>query len=816
MSVMPASASSVPVAPLSADQLYHAVDPHSLPYQRSDQAEALGHPVGQPRAVDAVRFGIGMTGEGYNLFCMGPEGTGKASLVRSFVSAAAAERPQPLDWCYVHNFSTPEKPRAVSLPAGTARTFAKAMDHLIDELRHAIPAAFDSDQYRARRRAIEDEFKSRQESLIDSHRDTAKGKDIALMRTPMGLALAPIRDGEVLSADVFENLPEDEQASWKARMQTLQEELETALRQVPRWEKEKREQVKALNREIADEAVSHLIEDLKQDCEDCSPAASYLRDVQDDILENVSQFLPDADDEPKGPVMMRRESDDGVFRRYRVNVLVTQEDKTGAPVIEEDHPIQPNLVGRIEHRQQFGALVTDFNLIRAGALHRANGGFLILEARKLLTQPFAWDDLKRALRKREIRIEAPGSSWGMWSTQTLEPEAIPLDVKVVLLGEPQLFYLLSEMDPDFPELFKVVADFDVEMSRDAQTLRDLALLLADMGRRKNLRPLGADAVARVIEYSTRLAEDRDKLSTNMGELADLLREGDYMAAQAGAELVQADHIRAAIAGRERRADRIPLAMQQEMEHHTILIATEGQAVGQINGLAVLEAGPSVFGKPTRITARVRMGRGELTDIEREADLSGPLHSKGVMILSSFLASRFAEDQPLPIHATIVFEQSYGMVDGDSASSTELYAVMSVLSGLPVRQDLAVTGSVDQFGRVQAIGGVNEKIEGFFDLCKARGLTGQQGVLIPATNVRHLMVREDILAACQAGQFHIYPIETVDQGIEILTGVPAGALNDAGEWPLGSVNRAIAVKLAMWSRRQRDHDAGGDPRRRGEK
>ncbi|GAB3444962.1 Lon protease family protein [Insolitispirillum peregrinum] len=801
-----------PVAPLAAEHLYHVVDPALLPYQRSDQAEAITHPVGQSRAVEAVRFGLGMTGEGYNLFCMGPEGTGKASLVRSFVTAAAAQRSQPEDWCYVHNFTTPEKPRALALPAGTARAFAKAMDCLIEELRHAIPAAFDSDQYRARRRAIEDEFKARQEALIDAHRDTAKGRDIALMRTPMGLALAPIHDGEVVSADDFANLPEEQQAEWKARMQGLQDELENALRQVPRWEREKREQVRTLNKETADAAVSHLIDDLQQDYDSASPAAAYLRAVHDDVLENVGAFLPDGDDDKNNP-MLKAANEDGPFRRYKINVLVSHDDSTGAPVIEEDHPIQPNLVGRIEHRQQFGALVTDFNLIRAGALHRANGGFLILEARKLLTQPFAWDDLKRALRKREITIEAPGSSWGMWSTQALEPEAIPLDVKVILLGEPSLFYLLSEMDADFRELFKVVADFDVDMPREQQTLHDLALLLADMARRKNLRPLGADAVARVIEYSSRLSEDREKLSTNMGELADLLREGDYMAAQAGASLVSAEHIRAAIRGRERRADRIPLAMQEEMEHHTIRIVTDGDAIGEINGLAILEAGPTIFGKPSRISTRVRMGRGELIDIEREAELSGPLHSKGVMILSSFLASRFAEDQPLPIHATIVFEQSYGMIDGDSASSTELYALMSALSGMPIRQSLAVTGSVDQFGRIQAIGGVNEKIEGFFDLCQARGLTGQQGVLIPASNVRHLMLREDIVDACGKGLFHIYPVETIDQGIELLTGVEAGTLSASGEWTLGSINRAIAAKLSLWARKQRELDAGGDGRRR---
>jgi lon-related putative ATP-dependent protease len=806
--------SSAPALPqaLPVAALYHPIDPASLPYQRSDQATAPDHPVGQDRAVEAVQFALAMEGSGYNLFCMGPEGSGKASLVRGYMDQAAQGRPQSNDWAYVHNFAEPTKPRALALPPGGGPDFAKAMDGLIEDLRHALPTAFDGDQYRSRRREIEETFKQRHDALLEAHSDSAKGQNIALMRTPMGLALAPYRDGEVLGPEDFAKLPEDEQATWKERMQALQDELSEALRQVPLWEKEKRDQVQALNREVADGVVSHLIDELLESCAACSPACDYLKQVHDDVLDTVSLFLPAEDNDSKTPMMLRGEADDDPYRRYRVNVLVSQAGTAGAPVVDEDHPTQPNLMGRIEHRQTLGALVTDFNLIRPGALHRANGGFLVIEARKLLTQPFAWEDLKRALRKHEIRIESPGSSWGMWSTQGVEPEPIPLDVKVVLLGEPQLFYLLAENDPDFDDLFKVVADFDTHMPRTPDKVRDLSLLLADMARKKDLPPFEAGAIARVIEYGGRLVEDAERLTTNMGELSDLLRESAFMARQAKADLVAAAHVHDAIEARHRRHARIPQAMQEEIERGTIHIATSGEAVGQINGLAVYEIGATLFGKPSRITVRARLGRGDITDIEREADLSGPLHSKGVMILTSFLSSRFAEDRPLPMQATIVFEQSYGTVDGDSASSTEIYALLSALADTPIRQSFAVTGSVDQFGRVQAIGGVNEKIEGFFDLCLARGLTGEQGVLIPKDNIRHLMLRQDVVQACQEGRFQVIPVETIDQGIELLTGVPAGTLQDDGEWSAGSLNRRIAVRLSAWSRKAREQEQGQDSRR----
>lgn len=806
----------MPIKPLSPDALYRSVPLDTIPFDHTDSAPDHAEPVGQERAVEAVAFGIGMRGQGYNLFCMGPEGTGKASLVRRFLHEAAAEQPVPDDWCYVHNFAQPTKPRALHLPRGRARPLAKAMDELVEDLRLAIPSAFETEEYRNHRKQIEEEFKARQDEALDKHRKRAEEQNVALMRTPMGLALAPIKDGEVLGPDDFQKLPDEEQKEFKDRMQALQKALEDSLRAMPRWERDKRDRVKALNRETAGHVVSHALDDMRETFQDCPAVDAYLGQVHDDILENVALFLPESnEEEEKIPAVLRQElAEGGRYQRYQVNVLVAHDTNGGAPVVEEDHPIQPNLVGRIEHRQQFGALTTDFNLIRPGALHRANGGYLVLEARKLLTHPFAYDDLKRALRRREITIEAPGAAWGIWSTQALEPEPIPLDVKVVLLGEPMMFYMLSEYDPDFRELFKAHADFNVRMHRTDDTTRDLALLLANMARDKGLMPLDKTAIARVIEHGARLADDQDKLTAHMGNLADLMREAEYYARRTGAEVITAGHVREAVAASHRRNDRIPTAMREEIERGTIHVATDGEVIGQVNGLAVLEFGPVLFGRPSRISARARLGRGELTDIERESDLSGPLHSKGVMILSSFLASRFAEDGPLPLQATIVFEQSYGMIDGDSASSTELYALLSALSGFPIRQGLAVTGSVDQFGRVQAIGGVNEKIEGFFDVCQARGLTGDQGVLIPADNQPHLMLRDDVVEACRAGRFHIYPVTSIDEGIQLLTGVPAGDKDDDDQWTPGSLNRAVASRLTSWIRRaRRMHDIEDGHRRR---
>ncbi|MBL8660801.1 MAG: AAA family ATPase [Rhodospirillales bacterium] len=801
-----AARATADAARLPPAALFTPCDENALDFETTDDLEPLDEAIGQDRAAEAVRFAMGMRHAGYNLFAFGPAGTGKYSFVRGYAERIAAGWAVPPDWCYVHNFAEPHRPRSMQLPAGRARPFHDDSERLIDELRHAIPATFESDEYRNRKGIIQEQFKERQEEAFNALQARARERDVAIIRTPVGLALAPTRNGEVLGPKEFEELSADEKRQRATASEALQKELEAFLREVPGWERQQREEIRSLNRETTMYAVSLSIDEFKKKWADYPAVLQHLDAVRDDVIENADDFLPQ--EQQPGPQILAaaeraQAAAAGEFRRYRVNVLVAQDhrgddDGQGAPVIYEDHPTQPSLVGRIEHLAQFGTLVTDFTLIKPGALHRANGGCLIVDARKLLLQPYAYETFKRALRSRCIRIESPAESLGWTATTTLEPEPIPLDVKVVLLGDPMLYYLLALNDPEFSELFRVAADFGVRMDRGNGNTARYARLIRGLVRSAGVRPFDRSAVARVVEQSARNAGDAAKLSTHMGTLDDLVRETDYWAGQAKADVATADHVDAAIAARIYRSDSLRERIQEEIRRQTIVIETTGARVGQINGLAVIQLNHFAFGRPSRISCRVRLGKGEVVDIEREVALGGPLHSKGVLILSSFLATRYAADRPLSLSASLVFEQSYGGVDGDSASSAELYALISALAEIPIRQSLAVTGSVDQTGRVQAIGGVNEKIEGFFDVCAARGLTGDQGVLIPAANVKHLMLRADVVEACAAGRFAVYAVETVDQGIEILTGVAAGQADDAGAFPIGSVNRAVALRLGRFA------------------
>jgi len=792
------------VKPLEPAALRQRCDPTQFPFETTAEVEDLMDVLGQARAVEAVRFGIGIRREGYNLFALGPEGTGKYSVVRQFLERNATEQSPPADWCYIHNFADPHKPYALRLPPGSGVKLRREMERLVEELRTAIPAAFESEHYRTRRQEVEEEFRERQEKELGEVQRQAQERGIALMRTPMGLAFAPLRGGEVVSPEEFQRLPPQEQERVQADVAMLQERLQKSLSQMPQWERERRDKVKELSREVTVFAVGHLIEELRRAYADVPAVVNYLCAVEQDVIDNVDEFRSPPEAVPAPPPApveglparppTRLDGGPAFFRRYRVNVLVDHSQANGAPVIYEDHPIVQNLVGRIEYTAQMGALVTDFNLIKAGALHRANGGYLILEARKMLLQPFAWEELKRALRSQEIRLEALGQMLSLISTVSLEPEPIPLDVKVVLLGERPLYYILYELDPDFAELFKVAADFEEQIDRTVDNHLLYARMIGTLARKEGLQPFDRGAVARVIEQSARIAGDAEKLSTHWRSIADLLREADYWAGEVGHQVVSAGDVQRAIDAQIHRADRVRERVQEEIRRGTVLMETQGVKIGQVNGLSVVTLGQFAFGRPSRITARVRLGRGEVVDIEREVALGGPIHSKGVLILSGYLGARYARDRPLSLSASLVFEQSYSGVEGDSASSAELYALLSALADLPIKQSLAVTGSVNQHGQVQAIGGVNEKIEGFFDVCRAQGLTGQQGVLIPASNVKHLMLRHDVVDAVAAGQFHVFPVETVDQGIERLTGIPAGERDDQGEFPSGSVNQLVEASL----------------------
>ncbi len=784
-------------------------DTEKLPFKTTAELPDLTEVVGQARATEAIRFGIGIRRDGYNLFVHGSSGTGRHDIVRRFLEARAAQEPTPSDWCYVHNFEQSHKPRALKLPAGRGAKLRADMERLVEDLKSAIPSVFESEEYRARRQEIEESLKEKHEKAFDGLRQEAESRSIALIRTPGGMAFAPTRKGEVVSPADFEKLPQDEQEKIEAVIATLQEQLERLVHQVPQWRRESQERIRELDRQVTRSAVGHLIDELKKAYADLPEVVRYFDTVQESVVENADDFKRSED----GPevsflgLSLSRPQAGSSLRRYQVNLLIDNGKTKGAPVVYEDNPTHPDIVGRVEHLSQLGALVTDFTLIKPGALHRANGGYLVLDARKVLMQPYAWEGLKRCLSSNEIRVESLGQMLSLVSTVSLDPEAIPLDVKVVLVGERMLYYLLQYYDPDFQDLFKVAADFEDTMSRaDADHLQ-YARLIATLARKDALLPLDRDAVARMIEQGARLAGDTERLTVRMRELNDLLREADHWAREDKQEIVTRAHVQRAIDARIRRADRLRERMLDEIKRGTILIDTQGSCVGQVNGLSVVGLGDFAFGHPSRITARVRLGKGEVLDIQREIEMGGPIHSKGVLILAGFLGARYCAERPLALSASLVFEQTYGEVEGDSASSAELYALLSALAEVPVKQSLAVTGSVNQHGEVQPIGGVNEKVEGFFDVCRTRGLTGEQGVLIPASNVKHLMLRDDVVEACQQGRFHVYPVSTVDEGIALLTGFPAGARDAQGRFPEGSLNRHVEQRLTQMAELARSFAAG---------
>ena len=793
---------NAPLEPLPVSALYNRCDPAELDFDRLENLPEPDSLLGQERAIEAISFAIAMNRKGYNLFVLGPSGTGKHTFVNEFLAREAAQRPPPSDWCYVNNFTETQRPRRLRLPPGRGSQLRDSMHHLIRELRAALPAAFERDEYRARREALEQQLKQRHEDTFGALQQKAEAHDVTLIRTPVGLALAPTRNGEIIPPDTFKRLSETEREQIKTTIETLQAELETIVRKVPEWEREHREAVRKLNRETAARAIDHLIAEVRTTYADLPAVLDYLEAVERDIQENSDDFLvtpPQANAESTAQAADRA-TDLPSFRRYQVKVMTDNRGLGGAPLVHEDHPTHQSLVGRVEHLARMGTLITDFNLIVPGALHKANGGYLVLDALKLLTGSFGWESLKRALRAGEIRVESLEQLLSIASTVSLEPEPIPLDVKIVLVGPPTLYYLLAELDPDFKDLFKVVADFEDRVSRDPETTPLYTRLIASIVRRDGLLAFDRSAVARLIEHASRLAGHADKLSTEMRSLVDLLQEADHHARKSGKDAVGATEVDAAIDAQIRRSDRIYHRLQEEIARNTIRVETDGEQVGQVNGLSVYQLGGFAFGQPTRITAQVRLGRGEVIDIEREVKLGGPLHSKGVLILTGFLGGRFGRERPLSLTASLVFEQSYGGVEGDSASAAELFALMSALAEIPVRQSLAVTGSVDQRGQIQAIGGVNDKIEGFFDACRSRGLTGRQGVLIPAANVDNLMLRADVVAAAAAGQFAIYAIDTVDEGLELLTGIPAGVADAQGRYPHGTVNHRIAWRLDTFAER----------------
>jgi lon-related putative ATP-dependent protease len=803
--------------PLPPEALYNAFDSHSLPFETTAELEDGLEIIGQQRAIDAIRFGIGIRHQGYNLFALGPNGAGRQTTANRFIKHRAAGEPTPGDWCYVYNFEQPHKPRAHRLPPGRAIAFRDDMKKLAEELFSVLQATFSGEEYQLQKRALEEELRGMHTEALEKLREEAQTHSIALIQTPGGFAFAPLKEGgEVITPDEFMRLDQEEQKKIEGEVGELQEALQRIMQQLPTLHREMQNRLKELNERVVEFTITPLMDELKGKYIDLETIARHLEAVQKDIVKNFEAFTQEEDGEGRqliGAIMgIASPERKAAMNRYEVNVVIDNSEVQGAPVIFLDQPRYQNLVGRVEHVAQMGALVTDFTLIKPGALHQANGGYLIVDALKLLSEPFAWEGLKRALRKGEVAIESLGQVYSMISTVSLEPEPIPLNVKVVLIGERLLYYLLSSNDPEFNELFKVSADFEDDMARTADSALAYARVIAEVGRSEKLRPFDKQAVARVIEHGSRLVEDAHKLSTHMQSITDVLREADYWAAEADRQTVTRQDVQRALDTQAIRAGRVQDRVQESILNNQVWVETDGEVIGQVNGLSVYALGNHSFGRPSRITARVRMGSGEVVDIEREVDMGGPIHSKGVMILSGFLGERYAFERPLSLNATLVFEQNYGGVEGDSASSAELYALLSALSGAPIKQSLAVTGSIDQRGRIQVIGGVNEKIEGFFDVCKARGLTSGQGVLIPAANCRNLMLRQDVIDAARAGQFHIYPVSTIDEGISLLTGIPAGETNEAGEFPADSINGRVIARLSSFAEKQRQF---ADPAKSGD-
>jgi len=771
--------------------------------------------VGQDQAILAARFGITVRRDGYNLFVVGPPGVGKQSVLRQLLGNRAAEELPGEDWCYVHNFDDPHRPHALALPAGRAAALRADMDAAVTELQVAVRAALEGEEYRARRRKLVRGLEERQDKAFRAAEQQAKQVGVGIVREQDLFTVTPLRDGKVILPEEFDELPESERTGRKAELVRAEDGLEGLLREFNDWGREHREALEALDRGTASGIGARVFGDLRSKYADQPAVLEHLAAVEADLADSVEEFMQEEEAAAtEAPPRRGQTADAGESSsfalRASINVLTDHAQAEGAPVVYEDHPTYANLMGRIEHASQFGSLVADFTLIRPGALHRALGGYLLLDAARLLENPQAWQALVRTLRSGQICLESSSQQPDAMPIASLAPEPIAFkDTKVILLGEGELYELLAEEDPDFLELFKVLVDFDDRMDRSTESEVRFANLLAWLAYKDGLHDFTRSGVARVLDHAARLSEDAAKLSVRMRPILDLMREADAHAALANARMVTAAHVEQAIEAQERRSGRLRARMLEDIRHGVILIDSTGSRVGQVNGLSVIKSGEHAFGQTLRITARAWVGKGEVVDIERDVELGGPLHSKGVLICRGLLGARYATERPLSLSASLVFEQSYANVDGDSASVAEACALLSALSELPVLQSIAITGSLNQQGDVQAIGGVNEKIEGFFDICFDRGLTGGQGVAIPQGNVRHLMLSARVTAAVSAGTFHVWALDSLDDALELLMGKAAGRRDERGQYPEGSINRAVHTRLERFAEASRQSARGGD-------
>lgn len=782
------------VKTLAIDELYKCCDEKDLRFKTTAELPQLEGTIGQARALSAIDFGLGFDISGFNIFLLGENGTGRMSTIKAILEKDSLKKPVPLDWCYMYNFNNPDAPMAIPLASGKAVSFQKDMDELISTLRAEIPKVFESKEYEKQKNKTVEKFQKSQRDMFSSVEEEALAKGFSIRKTVSGLLIVPVKKtGEPLTEEEFEKLDNGTRKKIEEIGKTLQEKLDDVARTVREDEKLLKSSLSKLEREAALSAVGHLIEDIKKKYNDNEKILNYLEDAQEDILEHLEDFKT-TEEQALALPFLKMPKTEPTFTRYTVNVLVSGKDGKGAPCVFESNPTYYNLFGRVEHKFQYGVAVTDFSMIKTGSLHRANGGYIVMDALDLLRNLFAYDAVKRAIKNKEIKIEDVWEQYRLISTTTLKPEAIPLDVKVILIGSPYLYYLLYNLDEEYRDLFKVKADFDNRMARNDESIYKYALFVATLCNQENLLHFDKSGVRRIVEYGSRLSEHQDKLSSRFSEIANLVREAVYWARKSEGKLVQAEHVEKAMDEKMYRNNKIEERLIELMAEGVLIVETSGEKVGQINGLAVLDTGDYRFGKPSRITATTYAGKAGVVNIERETKMSGKIHEKAILILTNYLGSKYAVKKPVSLSASITFEQLYDIVEGDSATCAELYALLSSIAGVPLRQNLSVTGSMDQNGIVQPIGGVNEKIEGFFELCKLRGLDGSHGVIIPRRNVKNLMLKKEVLDAVKDGRFFIYPIDMVEEGLEVLTGTPAGELKDDGTYPEGTINYLVAKRL----------------------
>jgi lon-related putative ATP-dependent protease len=769
-------------------------DPAQFDFTTTAEIAELEGAIGQERALKSIDFGLGMEVDGFNLFLAGEAGTGRSSTIKNLLKKRARTEAAPQDWCYVYNFKSPDIPISLALPAGKGSELAADLKELLEAVRTVIPKALDSKEYETNKAAILSEYQEKNAALFAGLEKEAGEKGFALQRTVSGLVMVPQKEGRNYTQEEYDALGGEERQALDEAGQELTEKLNDVLRQVRDNEKATKDALAQLDRDLGLAAVGHHIDPLKEKYAAFPKVIDYLEAAQEDILINLEDFKEQQPQQSPIPGLKIPRQEPS-FERYAVNVLVDNKGTEGAPIVFEPNPTYNNLFGRIEHIMQMaGVATTNFTLVKPGALHRANGGYLIVDAREVLINPFSWDALKRCIKNGEIKIEDVLEQYRFMTIASLKPEPVPLQAKIIMIGSPWIYYLLFYLEPDYRKLFKVKADFDSRIARTPEIMRDYALFVATHCKNEKLLPFDRSGVAGLLEHSSRLVEDQEKLSSQFMEIADLIREASYWAEKAGSPIVTRELVKRAIEEKVYRSNRIEERLQEMIEEGTIMVDAEGSEVGQVNGLSVMTLGDYTFGRPSRLTARVYTGRGTMVNIEREVKFSGPIHDKGMLILTGYLGGKFAHDKPLTFSASICFEQSYEGVEGDSASSTELYALLSALSGVPIKQGIAVTGSVNQLGKIQPIGGVNYKIEGFFAVCKAAGLTGEQGVMIPKKNERHLMLKDEVVEAVRAGRFHIWSVATIDEGIEIMTGVPAGERVEDGGYPEGTINFLVEKRL----------------------